>query len=64
MVVQEQERRLKKALERAAAPVFKKAGRPIMFRSLPARKVKLVKVEQRDDDEIELETFLAREMLS
>ena len=62
--MQEQERRLKKALERAAAPVFKKTGRPIMFRSLPARKAKPVKVEQRDDEEIELETFLAREMLS
>lgn len=61
--VQEQERRLRKALERAAAPVFRKVGRPVMFRSRPARKAKRVQVERRDDDAVELETFLAREML-
>jgi hypothetical protein len=35
-----------------------------MFRSLPARKVKAVKVEQRDDDDTDLEKFLASPMLS
>jgi hypothetical protein len=61
--VQEQERRLRKALERAAAPVFKKHGKPVMFRSQAVRKAKVGAAEARDDDELELEAFLAREML-
>jgi hypothetical protein len=61
--LQEQEQRLKKALARAAAPVFRKVGRPVMFRSQPVRKRKVVTVDNRDDSEVELETFLAREML-
>jgi hypothetical protein len=61
--VQEQERRLKKALERAAAPVFKKVGKPVMFRSQAMRKSKPVMVDDRDEAEVELEAFLMREML-
>ena len=61
--MQEQERRLQKALARAAAPVFKKVGKPVMFRSQPVRKRKEVVVDDRDDSEVELELFLARDML-
>ena len=59
-----QEARVKRALERAAAPVFKKIGKPVMARSQPLRK-KAVKVEikQNQDDE-ELEQYLARDMLA
>ena len=60
---QEHERRVSKALERAAAPVYRKVGKPVMFRSQPVRKAKVVKVDDRDEEEIELEIFLAREML-
>lgn len=61
--VQEQERRLRKALERAAAPVFQKVGKPVMFRSGAPRTAAPVVTDARDDDALELEAFLAREML-
>ena len=61
--MQEHERRLKKALARAAAPVFRRVGKPVMFRSAAVRKAKVVAVDTRDDEELELEAFLAREML-
>jgi hypothetical protein len=55
--------RVKRALERAAAPVFKKSGKPVMFRSeLVAKKVEEVK-EADDGDEAELQAFLAKDML-
>ena len=62
-VLQEHERRLKKALARAAAPVFRKVGKPVMFRSAAVRNARQVATDLRDDDEMELEMFLAREML-
>ena len=60
----EHEARVKRALERAAAPVFKKAGKPVMFRSRLVKKenVSTEQQQQQDDDE-ELEAFLARDML-
>jgi len=60
---EEHERRVKKALERAAAPVFRKVGKPVMTRSQLVRKVKVVKEDRRNEEEIELELFLARDML-
>ncbi|GMH41880.1 hypothetical protein BSKO_09790 [Bryopsis sp. KO-2023] len=59
----EHEARVKRALERAAAPVFKKIGKPVMFRSRPVKKKVVVKEENRNDDDAELDAFLATEML-
>lgn len=51
-------------MERAAAPVFKKTGKPVMYRSQILRKKKIEVVDKkRGDDELELEAFLARDML-
>ena len=59
-----QESRVKRALERAAAPVFKKTGKPVMFRSQPPRK-KAVQVEHENTGEdTELLQFLAKDMLA
>ncbi len=59
-----QEARVKRALERAAAPVFKKIGKPVMARSQPLRKKAVqVEIKQNQDDE-ELEQYLARDMLA
>lgn len=55
---------MKRALERAAAPVFKKTGKPVMFRSQPPRK-KAVQVEHENTGEdTELLQFLAKDMLA
>ncbi|KAK9824216.1 hypothetical protein WJX72_008592 [[Myrmecia] bisecta] len=56
----EHEARVKRALERAAAPVFKKTGKPVMFRSQPLRKKVVVEVDRNNDEEAELEEFLAQ----
>ena len=54
---------MQRALERASAPVFKKNGKPLMFRSQPLKKKAVVKEDDRNDDETELEAYLARDML-
>jgi hypothetical protein len=54
---------VQRALERAAAPVFKKTGKPPMPRSaLPKRRV-VQERSARDEEEEELAAFLARELL-
>ena len=59
-----QEARVKRALERAAAPVFKKVGKPVMFRSAPLRRKAVQVEEKKNDEDIELEQYLARDMLA
>lgn len=51
-----------RALERAAAPVFRKVGKPTMFRSAPLKKREVVATDTGADDELELEAYLARDM--
>ena len=49
------------ALERAQAPVQKKTGKPVMFRSHVTRKKKTgSEVVKKNDEEAELEAFLNR----
>ncbi|KIY99393.1 Coiled-coil domain-containing protein 37 [Monoraphidium neglectum] len=60
---EDHEARVQRALERAAAPVFKKTGKPPMPRSaLPKRRV-VQERSARDEEEEELAAFLARELL-
>lgn len=59
----EHESRVKRALERAAAPVFKRTGKPVMHRSQPIKKKIQVKEDNANNDEAELEAYLARDML-
>ena len=59
-----QESRVKRALERAAAPVFKKTGKPVMFRSQPPRKKTVQVQHESKDDDTELLQFLAKDMLA
>ena len=54
-----QESRVKRALERAAAPVFKKTGKPVMFRSQPPRRKTVQVLDENKDDDSELQQFLA-----
>lgn len=60
---QEHEARVKRALERAAAPVFKKHGKPVMFRSQPVKKKIVVQEDSRNDEDAELDAFLCMDML-
>ncbi|GAX84003.1 hypothetical protein CEUSTIGMA_g11428.t1 [Chlamydomonas eustigma] len=59
----EHESRMQRALERASAPVFKRAGKPVMARSQPLKKKEVILEDNRNDDEAELEAYLARDML-
>ncbi|PNW86981.1 hypothetical protein CHLRE_02g103950v5 [Chlamydomonas reinhardtii] len=59
----EHEARMARALERAAAPVFKKTGKPLMFRSAPPQRKKVVQADDRNDEEAELEAYLAQDMI-
>ena len=59
-----QESRVKRALERAAAPVFKKTGKPVMFRSQPPRPKTVQVLDESKDDDSELQQFLAKDMLA
>ncbi len=59
----EHEARMARALERAAAPVFKKTGKPLMFRSAPPQKKVVVQADDRNDEEAELEAYLAQDMI-
>jgi hypothetical protein len=60
---EDHEARVRRALARAAAPVFKKSGKPQMVRSaLPKRRAAADRGPE-DADEEELAAFLARELL-
>ena len=59
-----QESRVKRALERAAAPVFKKTGKPVMSRSQPPRKKTVQVLTENEDDDSDLQQFLAKDMLA
>ena len=54
-----QNRLLFELRERAQAPVHKKTGKPLMFRSAPTRKKKVTETVQKNDEETQLEAFLA-----
>lgn len=56
----EQEARLRRALERAQAPIHKKTGKMLMPRSQPIRKKKVHEENKLNDEEVELQAFLAR----
>ena len=56
----EQEARLRRALERAQAPIHKKTGKMLMPRSQPIRKKKVQEEHKLNDEEVELQAFLAR----
>jgi len=56
----EHEARVRRALERAAAPVFKKTGKPVMARSRLAGPRRVAVAAVHGDDDAELEAFLAR----
>jgi len=59
----EQERRVQRSLERAQAPVHKKQGKPLMFRSTPPTRKKKEEDTgpKQTDEEQELATYLVRE---
>ncbi|WIA23525.1 hypothetical protein OEZ85_000262 [Tetradesmus obliquus] len=59
----EHETRVARALERAAAPVFKKTGKPVMYRSRPPQRKVVVESTKEDAEEAELVAFLARDLL-
>ncbi|DBA67458.1 hypothetical protein WJX79_002798 [Trebouxia sp. C0005] len=61
---EEHESRVKRALERAAAPVFKKTGKPVMFRSQPTHKKTVQVLTENEDDDSDLQQFLAKDMLA
>jgi hypothetical protein len=58
-----QERRVQRSLERAQAPVHKKTGKPVMFRSqmLTEKKVTDDQGVRKTDEDQELAAFLARD---
>jgi hypothetical protein len=60
---EEHEARVARALERAAAPVFKKTGKPVMARSAPPNRKVKVQASSEDAEEAELAAFLARDLL-
>ncbi|KAK9843417.1 hypothetical protein WJX81_001291 [Elliptochloris bilobata] len=57
---EEHEARVRRALERAAAPVFKKVGKPVMARSRQAGPRRVAAAVVKSDTDAELEAFLAR----
>lgn len=56
---EEHEARVRRALERAAAPVFKKTGKPVMARSRQTGPRRVAAAVVHGDDNAELEAFLA-----
>lgn len=58
----EREERAARAKERAAAPVFKKKGKPQMMRSTPLRAVKTRSITPKEIAELELDRFLAQDL--
>lgn len=59
----EHEARVQRALQRAAAPVFKRTGKREMLRSTLVKKRVEVEQDEHDNEEAELEAFLAKDML-
>jgi hypothetical protein len=59
----EHEARVARALQRAAAPAFRRSGKPPMPRSTPPRAQAVVERGARDEGAAELAAFLARELL-
>lgn len=57
----EHDERVRRARERAAAPIFKKTGKPQMLRSLPLRAIKTKNMTPKDLENVELERFLAQD---
>ena len=57
---QEHEARVRRALERAAAPVFKKTGKPVMARSRQAGLRRVAATVVRSDTDADLDAYLAR----
>ena len=57
-----QEARVQRALQRAAAPVFRKSGKPQMLRSTLTRRTAGAKEEVAVADEGDLEAFLALDL--
>jgi len=60
---EEHKARVHRALERAAAPVFQKTGKPQMARSALPKKRVVVERSAADEEEEELAAFLMRELL-
>ena len=58
----EHDERAQRAKERAAAPVFKKAGKPQMARSSPLRIIKAKNMTAKDLENQELDRFLALDL--
>ncbi|KAJ3254335.1 Coiled-coil domain-containing protein 38 [Boothiomyces macroporosus] len=52
-----QEERVQRALERARAPVKKKTGKPVVFRSAPPQKKKLEEHDTKKKEEEDLEYY-------
>eukprot|EP00210_Caulerpa_lentillifera_P004448 g4245.t1 len=59
----EHEARIKRALQRAEAPAFKKTGRPEMFRSIIPRRKRVVLSETKQDENHELAEFLSKDLI-
>ena len=57
----EHEERAARAKERASAPIYKKAGKPQMLRSVPTRAVKTKHLTAKDLADMELDKFLAQD---
>lgn len=57
-----QEARVQRALQRAAAPVFRKSGKPLMLRSTLTRRTAEAKEVVVVADEGDLEAFLALDL--
>ena len=59
----EQEKRVKRSLERAQAPVHNKLGKPVMFRSRPLQRKKRSddSIDKKTGEEEELQNWLASE---
>ena len=58
----EHDERVRRAKERASAPIFKKMGKPQMARSVPPRAVKAKNTTAKDLENLELDRFLAQDL--
>lgn len=59
----EHEARVKRALQRAEAPAFKKSGKPEMFRSIIPKKKRVVSYDTKQDENLELMEFLSKDLI-
>ena len=57
-----QEARTKKVLDRAAAPAFRKSGKPLMFRSHLPQRQRTAVADEDGRAEQDLEAYLAQEL--